>query len=47
MAYSAANEQGFELRFSGMPKRRVTDFEGIELITVSNEADSASGGECQ
>ena len=37
MAYSAHTEQGFELRFSGVPKRKVTDFEGIQLITVSGE----------
>ncbi len=37
MAYSAPNEQGFELRLTGMPKRRVVDFEGIQMIMVSGE----------
>ena len=37
MAYSAPNEQGFELRLTGMPKRRTVDFEGIQLIMVIDE----------
>lgn len=35
---SAPNEQGFEMKVFGDPKRRVSDFEGIQLITVSEEA---------
>ena len=38
MVFSAPNEQGFEMKVSGDPKRRVIDFEGIQLITVSEEA---------
>lgn len=37
MAYSAANEQGFELRFFGAPKRKVKNFEGVQLITVTSD----------
>ena len=36
MAYSAPNEQGFELCLTGIPKRKVVDFEGIQLIAVSD-----------
>lgn len=39
MAYSAPNEQGFELRLTGVPKRRVVDFEGIQLIMVRGEGN--------
>ena len=38
MVFSAPNEQGFEMKVSGDPKRKVNDFEGIQLITVSEEA---------
>lgn len=37
MVCSASNEQGFEMRLTGMPKRRVMDFEGIQLISVNRE----------
>ena len=37
MVCSASNEQGFEMRLTGMPKRRVVDFEGIQLISVNRE----------
>ena len=37
MVFSAPNEQGFEMKVSGDPKRKVNDFEGIQLITVSEE----------
>lgn len=37
MVCSASNEQGFEMRLTGMPKRRVVDFEGIQLISVNKE----------
>ena len=39
MVFSAPNEQGFEMKVSGDPKRKVNDFEGIQLITVSEEVD--------
>ena len=50
MAFSAPTEQGFEMRVQGDPKRRVTDFDGIQLVTVSNqndtgEDDNDDGGE--
>ena len=37
MSFSAPTEQGFEMRMRGDPKRRVTDFEGSQLVTVSNQ----------
>jgi CRISPR-associated protein Cas2 len=37
MVYSAKNEQGFELRMHGNPKRAVIDMEGINLIKVMNK----------
>ena len=37
MAYAAPNEQGFSLRVFGVPKRRVNDFEGIQLITIRKD----------
>lgn len=37
MAYAAPNEQGFSLRVFGVPKRRVNDFEGIQLITIQKD----------
>ena len=45
MAFSAPTEQGFEMRVQGDPKRRVTDFEGIQLVTVLDKsgADSDEG----
>lgn len=35
MVFSARNEQGFEMKVFGDPRRKVTDFEGIQLITVA------------
>lgn len=35
MAFSAPNEQGFEMKVCGDPRRRVTEFEGVQLITIS------------
>ncbi len=37
MAYAGLNEQGFSLRVFGVPKRRVNDFEGIQLITIQKD----------
>ena len=37
MAYAAPNEQGLSLRVFGVPKRRVNDFEGIQLITIQKD----------
>ena len=37
MVWSSPNEQGFEMSVYGDPKRKVADFEGIQLITVVNE----------
>lgn len=41
MVFSAPNEQGFEMKVHGDPKRRVKDFEGVQLVTISS--DSANG----
>lgn len=38
MVFSAPNEQGFELKVSGDPRRKVSDFEGVQLITISEES---------
>lgn len=40
MVFSAPNEQGFEMKVFGDPKRKVIDFEGIQLITVSEISDN-------
>lgn len=37
MVFSAPNEQGFEMKVSGDPRRNVSDFEGVQLITISAE----------
>ena len=37
MAYAAPNEQGFSMRVFGVPKRRVKDFEEIQLITIQKD----------
>lgn len=42
MFFSAPNEQGFEMKVFGDPKRKVIDFEGIQLITVSEISDNAT-----
>ena len=42
MVFSASNEQGFEMKVFGDPKRKVIDFEGIQLITVSEISDNAT-----
>lgn len=42
MVFSAPNEQGFEMKVFGDPKRKVIDFEGIQLITVSEISDNAT-----
>lgn len=44
MVFSASNEQGFEMKVFGDPKRKVIDFEGIQLITVTETADDATEG---
>lgn len=44
MAFSASNEQGFEMKVFGDPKRKVIDFEGIQLITVTETSDDATEG---
>ena len=45
MAFSAPTEQGFEMRVQGDPKRRVTDFEGIQLVTVSSQNGTGEDNE--
>lgn len=37
MVYNASNEQGFAMEFSGHPKRKIIDLEGIQLILVTDE----------
>ena len=41
--YSAPNEQGFEMREHGEPRRRVADFEGVQLITITPEPEEKGG----
>lgn len=36
MVEQANTEQGFTMRLHGTPKRKVVDFEGIQLIKVNN-----------
>ena len=43
MVFSAPTEQGFEMRVQGDPKRHVTNFEGVQLITVSSENEVVEG----
>lgn len=45
MVFSASNEQGFEMKVFGDPKRKVIDFEGIQLITVTETSDDATEGD--
>ncbi|MCP3973646.1 MAG: type I-E CRISPR-associated endoribonuclease Cas2 [bacterium] len=33
--YTAQTEQGFDVRTTGQPKRRIRDFEGLNLVTVT------------
>ena len=42
MAFSAPNEQGFEMKVYGDPRRRVTEFEGVQLIAISPEAENSA-----
>ena len=42
MAFSAPNEQGFEMKVYGDPKRRVTEFEGVQLVTISPELEDST-----
>lgn len=44
MVFSASNEQGFEMKVFGDPKRKVIDFEGIQLITVTETSDDTTEG---
>ena len=37
MIYDAHTEQGFRMELYGNPKRRVVDFEGVQLIQVAEE----------
>ena len=41
MAFSSPNEQGFEMKVYGDPRRRVTEFEGVQLVTVSPGAGNS------
>lgn len=45
MVFSASNEEGFEMKVFGEPKRKVIDFEGIQLITVTETSDDATEGD--
>ena len=36
MVEQANTEQGFTMRLQGEPKRKVVDFEGIQLIKIEN-----------
>lgn len=37
MVFDSKNEQGFEMKIYGDPKRRVIDFEGVQLVQWMNE----------
>ena len=37
LLYSTNTEQGFEMKIYGDPKRRVIDFEGVQLIQLMDE----------
>ena len=43
LAFSAPNEQGFEMKVYGGPKRKVVDFEGVQLIAVAGETEESNG----
>jgi len=34
MIHSAQTEQGFSVRIWGSPKRMISDFEGLQLVTI-------------
>lgn len=36
MIYSCNNEQGYAIKMFGDPKRRVVDFDGVQLIQVKD-----------
>lgn len=40
MVFSVPSEQGFEMKMYGDPRRRVTDFEGVQLVTISPEVEN-------
>ena len=40
MVFSFPNEQGFKMQVYGDPKRKVEDFEGVQLITVCSEEEN-------
>jgi CRISPR-associated protein Cas2 len=40
LVHSAANEQGFAMRFFGDTSRQVEDFDGLKLIRVFQKRDS-------
>lgn len=42
MAFSAPNEQGFEMKVYGDPRRHVTEFEGVQLVTISAESENSA-----
>src|SRR5438128_9029915 len=42
LIHSAANEQGFAIRFWGLTSRRVEDFEGLALIGRPHAKESDS-----
>jgi CRISPR-associated protein Cas2 len=44
-AWSASNEQGFSMRLHGDNRRRVMDFDGLELVLVLPTAGSGGVGE--
>lgn len=42
MIYDTPGEQGFEMKLHGTPRRRVVDFDGVQLIRVENEMDESN-----
>ena len=41
MAFSFPNEQGFEMKVYGDLRRRVTEFEGVQLVTIAPETENS------
>lgn len=36
MVYQSNTEQGFTMRLHGEPRRKIVDFEGIQLVKIDN-----------
>lgn len=45
IAYSYNNEQGFEMKICGEPRREIVDFDGIQLVRLKNQTEKRKGEE--